>query len=256
MLVPSFRMMWRMVVPAGNGKVEISPKAYITRVLLTIVIYPDNIDPLKNGGLAVNPGPDTAYIAFEHDRRIAAGDLREVARVAKQILDRRKDAAILVFDGVTSGPVDIDFRGTVADVQARLPEAAGAVADAGPSAPRGPGRPKLGVVAREVTLLPRHWDWLAQQPGGASVALRQLVDAARRTGEDGDRVRRAKEAAYRFMSAMAVDNPHVEDAIRALFANDPARFEKLIAAWPADVRDHTHLLAERAFQREPQDRAS
>ena len=204
----------------------------------------------------MNPGPNIAYIAFEGDRRIAAGDLRDVARAAREILDRRKDAAILVFDGVTSGPIDIDFRGTVADVQARLPQAAGAVADAGPSAPRGPGRPKLGVVAREVTLLPRHWDWLAQQAGGASVALRKVVDAARRTGEDGDRIRRAQEAAYRFMSAMGGDKPHYEDAIRALFANDPARFEKLIAAWPADVRDHTHILAQRAFQRDPQDRAS
>jgi len=204
----------------------------------------------------MNPGPNIAYIAFEGDRRIAAGDLRDVARAAREILDRRKDAAILVFDGVTSGPIDIDFRGTVADVQARLPQAAGAVADAGPSAPRGPGRPKLGVVAREVTLLPRHWDWLAQQPGGASVALRKVVDAARRTGEDGDRIRRAQEAAYRFMSAMGGDKPHYEDAIRALFANDPTRFEKLIAAWPVDVRDHTHILAQRAFQRDPQDRAS
>jgi hypothetical protein len=204
----------------------------------------------------MNPGPNIAYIAFESDRRIAAGDLRDVARAAREILDRRKDAAILVFDGVTSGPIDIDFRGTVADVQARLPQAAGAVADAGPSTPRGPGRPKLGVVAREVTLLPRHWDWLAQQAGGASVALRKLVDAARRTGEDGDRIRRAQEAAYRFMSAMAGNKPHYEDAIRALFANDPACFEKLIAAWPADVRDHTHILAQRAFQRAPQDRAS
>jgi hypothetical protein len=204
----------------------------------------------------MNPGPDTAYIAFEGDRRVAAGGLRDVARAAKEILDRRNDAAILVFDGVTSGPIDIDFRGTVADVQARLPDIAATVADPVPSAPRGPGRPKLGVVAREVTLLPRHWDWLAQQPGGASVALRKLVDAARRTGEDGDRVRREQEAAYRFMSAMAGDKPHYEDAIRALFANDPARFKKLIAAWPADVRDHTHILAERAFQRDPQDRAS
>ena len=206
----------------------------------------------------MNPGPEVAYIAFEGDRRIAAGDLREVARAAKEVLARRKDAAILVFDGVTSGPIDIDFRGSVADVQARLPEIAGApvtVEDAAPSAPRGPGRPKLGVVAREVTLLPRHWDWLAQQPGGASVALRKLVEAARRSGEDGDRVRRAQEAAYRFMSAMAGDKPHYEDAIRALFANDPARFEKLIAAWPADVRVHALTLAERAFRRDPQHRA-
>jgi hypothetical protein len=206
----------------------------------------------------MNPGPDIAYIAFDGDRRIASGDLREVARAAKDLLDRRKDAAILVFDGVTSGPVDIDFRGTVADVQARLPDTANVPAtaeDAVLAAPRGPGRPKLGVVAREVTLLPRHWDWLAQQSGGASVALRRLVEDARRTGEDSHRIRRAQEAAYRFMSAMGGNKPHYEDAIRALYANDPARFEKLIAAWPADVRDHAWSLAERAFRRDPQARA-
>jgi uncharacterized protein len=206
----------------------------------------------------MNPGPNVAYIAFDGDRRIAGGDLREVVRTAKELLDRRKDAAILVFDGVTSGPVDIDFRGTVADVQARLPNRADVPAtaeDAVPSTPRGPGRPKLGVVAREVTLLPRHWDWLAQQSGGASVALRRLVEEARRTGEDSHRIRRAQEAAYRFMSAMAGNKPHYEDAIRALYANDPARFEKLIAAWPADVRDHALALAEPAFRRDPQARA-
>ena len=206
----------------------------------------------------MKPGPDAAYIAFDGDRRIAGGDLRAVARAAKEVLDRRKDAAILVFDGVTSGPVDIDFRGSVADVQARLPDTAHMPAtaeDASPSAPRGPGRPKLGVVAREITLLPRHWDWLAQQSGGASVALRRLVEEARRTGEDSHRIRRAQEAAYRFMSVMAGNKPHYEDAIRALYANDQARFEKLIAGWPADVRDHTLTLAERAFRREPQARA-
>jgi hypothetical protein len=206
----------------------------------------------------MNPGPEVAYIAFEGDRYIASGDLRDVARAAKEVLDRRKDATILVFDGLTSGPIDIDFRGTVADVQARLPGTADVPAtaeDAMPSAPRGPGRPKLGVVAREVTLLPRHWDWLSQQSGGASVVLRRLVEEARRTGEDSHRIRRAQEAAYRFMSVMAGNKPHYEDAIRALYANDPGRFEKLIAPWPADVRDHALTLAERAFRRDPQARA-
>ena len=124
-----------------------------------------------------------------------------------------------------------------------------------PAAPRGPGRPKLGVVAREITLLPRHWEWLAQQPGGASVAIRKLVEEARRTGEDKDRIRAGQEAAYRFMSAMAGNKPHYEEAIRALFAGDPVRFEELIAGWPADVRDHAARLAERAFRRDEPARA-
>jgi uncharacterized protein len=206
----------------------------------------------------MKPGLAATYIAFEGDRCIASGELRDVASTAKAALDRRKEASILVFDGKTSGPVDIDFRGSIGDVLARLPEAAGApvaIEDAAPPASRGPGRPKLGVVAREVTLLPRHWEWLAQQSGGASVALRKLVDEARRTGEDRDRVRQGQEAAYRFMSAMAGNKANYEDAIRALFAGETTRFENLIAEWPADVRRHAAKLAERAFDRDPPARA-
>jgi hypothetical protein len=206
----------------------------------------------------MNPGSDVAYIAFEGDRSIASGDLRDVARAAKQSLDRRKDVSIVVFDGSSSGPIEIDFRGSTDDVLARLPDvtsAPAAVEDATFPSPRGPGRPKLGVVAREVTLLPRHWEWLAQQPGGASVAIRKLVEEARRSGEGRDRIRQAQEAAYRFMSVMAGNKPHYEDAIRALFAGEAAGFEKWIAEWPADVRDHAARLAERAFVREPQARA-
>ena len=202
----------------------------------------------------MDPQRDATYIAFEDDRRIAAGSLGEVARAVKDVLNRGKEASILIFNSVTGGPVDIDFRGTVADVLARLPGIADAPAttsEAGAPAPRGPGRPKLGVVAREVTLLPRHWEWLAQQPGGASVALRRLVEDARRNGEERDRIRRAQDAAYSFMSAIAGNKPHYEDAIRALFADEAARFEELIASWPADVRDQTLTLAEGAFHREP-----
>ena len=206
----------------------------------------------------MNPASDIPCVAFAGDRCIATGSIREVARAAKQTLDRRKEASVLVFDGMTGGPIDLDFRGTVDDVLARLPDMAdapGTAEDTAAPAPRGPGRPKLGVVAREVTLLPRHWDWLAQQTGGASVAIRKLVEEARRSGEDKDRIRQGQEAAYRFMSAMAGNKPHYEDAIRALFAGDPVRFEKLIAEWPADVRDHAARLAERAFHRGPLARA-
>jgi uncharacterized protein len=195
----------------------------------------------------------TDYIAFEGERRIASGDLQAVARAAKQTLDQRKDAFVLIFDGSTSEPVDLDFRGGLEDVLARLP-APNDTAPVEPELPpnRGPGRPKLGVVAREVTLLPRHWEWLAQQAGGASVAIRKLVEEARRGGDDKDRIRRTQEAAYRFMSAMAGNKPHFEEATRALFAPDPVRFKALIAGWPADVRDHAAKLAERAFVRQPQ----
>jgi uncharacterized protein len=201
----------------------------------------------------MNPEPGAAYIAFDGDRHIASGDLRSVAGAAKATLDRRKEASILVFDA-TSSPIELDFRGSLADVLARLPEPADLplpAEDAAPSGPRGPGRPKLGVVAREVTLLPRHWQWLAQQSGGASVALRRLVDEARRSGDHRSGLREAQEATYRFMSVMAGNKPHYEEAIRALFAGEASRFEKWIAEWPSDIRKHTSRLAERAFHRDP-----
>lgn len=198
----------------------------------------------------MNPGSDITYVAFEGDHCIASGDLRAVVRAAKETRDRREDAAILVFDG-KSGPIDIDFRGSVDDVLARLPEIPGASVAAENAAipvPRGPGRPKLGVVAREVTLLPRHWEWLAQQSGGASVALRRLVDEARRANKDKDRIRHAQETAYRFIAAMGENKPHYEEVARALFAGDAERFEAWTASWPADVRDHARRLAAAAFE--------
>ncbi len=200
----------------------------------------------------MNPTSETAYIAFQGDRCVASGSLREVARVARQALDRHKDASVLVFDDA-SGPVEIDFRGTVDEVLARLPEGAGPEEAA---APRGPGRPKLGVVAREVTLLPRHWEWLSQQPGGASVALRRLVEEARRANQGKDRVRRAQETAYRFIAAMGENKPHYEEVARALFARDAERFAKWTEGWPADVRDHARRLAAPAFEEAGSPRAT
>jgi hypothetical protein len=177
--------------------------------------------------------------AFDGHRRIAAGPLPEVARVVRQALGTGAVGPVLIFDDATGGPVDIDIRAASASPGPANPPAA----QAGATEPRGRGRPKLGVTAREVTLLPRHWDWLATQPGGASVALRRLVEEARRTHADQDRSRQAQERTYRFMSAMAGDMPGFEEAARALFANDRPRLRKLIAAWPHDVREHVSMLA-------------
>ncbi len=174
--------------------------------------------------------------AFEGSRRIASGDLRQVVEKAKEVVDREGHAPVLLFDNNTSEPIEVDFRGTAAEVLERL----------GGSARR-PGRPRLGVVAREVTLLPRHWDWLNTQPGGASVALRKLVEEARRSHAGRDRVRRSQEAAYRFLSAMAGNEPGFEEAIRALFAGDRERFDGFADGWPADVRDHAKTLAAAAL---------
>jgi hypothetical protein len=195
--------------------------------------------------------------AFEGSRRIASGELAAVAVEVKEVLERGERAPVLIFDDETSQLVEVDFRGTAGDVLRRLGEAtspATTAASATPPAtttttdpPRGPGRPKLGVVAREVTLLPRHWDWLNGQPGGASVALRKLVEEARRANEGKDRIRRAQEVAYRFMSAMAGNEPGFEEATRALFAGDRSRFDEQTSAWPEDVRDHARKVATAAF---------
>src|SRR6186713_495905 len=172
--------------------------------------------------------------AFAGARRIASGPLSAVARAVREAADAGEQEAVLIFDDTTSRVVDVDLRGTPDDVAARYGAASSGSAHTKPTAtdagdgspyrdglaPRGRGRPRLGVVAREVTLLPRHWDWLATQPGGASAAVRRLVDSARQAGTDKDRVRAAKESAYRFMSAMAGDMPGFEEATRALFANN------------------------------------
>jgi hypothetical protein len=187
-------------------------------------------------------------IAFEGDRCIASGELSAAAAQIKQAVGERRDAQILAFDTKTSHPVEIDLRGSLADILARLGNNAATTMPPETVSPRGPGRPKLGVVAREVTLLPRHWDWLALQPGGASVAIRKLVEEARRDGSAKDRGRAAQESVYRFMSAMAGDKAHYEEALRALFVGDGLRFYALIADWPSDIRDHIAQLTANLFE--------
>jgi hypothetical protein len=177
------------------------------------------------------------YTAFEGTRMLATGGLPEVALRAKEALDQGTGAAVLIFDDRTSRLMELDLRGQPDEVLRRLEPP-----------PRRPGRPRLGVVAREVTLLPRHWEWLGQQPGGASVALRKLVEEARRTHSEADRSRMAQEACYRFMHTMAGDRPGFEDAVRALYAGDGARFERLVQVWPRDIGDHALRLARDALK--------
>ena len=201
---------------------------------------------------------EARWTAFSGTRRIQSGAPAEVARAAKAVVDGGEQA-VLVFDDA-SRVVDIDYRGSPENVIARLglvddvstpSNGNGKGEDSSPylesPAPRGRGRPRLGVVAREVTLLPRHWDWLATQPGGASAAVRRLVDSARQSSVDKDRIRTAKESAYRFISAMAGNEQGFEEATRALFAGDETRFAAMSDSWPRDVRDHARALARQAF---------
>lgn len=200
--------------------------------------------------------PDTPSIAFQGSSQVGAGALLAVADAAKLAFDRDPALTILIFDDSSGHQLEVDLRGTRADVARRIaeltpprslidPETAPPIESVEPH--RGPGRPRLGVVAREITLLPRHWEWLGRQPGGASVAIRKLVDDAKKSNESKDRARVAQEAAYRFMSAMAGNQPGFEEATRAFFANNSERFEQLTQYWPPDVREHALVLASRAF---------
>ena len=192
-------------------------------------------------------GRQTHCTAFKGARCIAAGELADVALKAKAAVD--KGEQVMIFDDATSESIEVDFRGSAEDVLKRLAQPGDNQAVT--EGPRGPGRPKLGVVAREITLLPRHWDWLSAQPGGASVALRKLVEEARRANGGKDRVRQSQEAAYRFMSVMAGNRPGFEEATRALFAGHRDRFDQLIAPWPKDVRHHASKLAADALDAQP-----
>lgn len=188
------------------------------------------------------------YIAFEGSRRIGTGPLADVALAVKKVVSRKGGhETVLVFDAATSEPVELDLRGSAAEVRRRVAQRDGGGPRVVTPARRAPGRPRLGVVAREVTLLPRHWDWLADQPGGASVTLRRLVEQARQESGPKDRRRKAQESAYRFMVALAGNLAGFEEATRALFAADRGRFERLTEAWPVDIRDHARALALAAF---------
>ena len=187
---------------------------------------------MTNASFPTETAAPLTVVAFANAARIAAGDLVAVAMAARRALEQDSEAALLVFNSETGRVIDLDLRGAESDIVARY---------ASPAPKR--GRPKLGVTAREVTLLPRHWEWLADQPGGASVTLRRLVEAARRLEAPAGRSRARVEAAYRFMVAMAGDRPGFEEASRALFAGDFVQLTERMSKWPADICDQTLKFA-------------
>ncbi|MDB6060179.1 MAG: uncharacterized protein JWM78_282 [Verrucomicrobiaceae bacterium] len=228
----------------------------MTSIIITRVILTDHILPGYNFSLlsmAVNSMTITSqptWIAFAGNKRIASGPARDVTTKVKTFVDTDNRQSILIFDATSSQPIELDLRGSLTTVLKRLaityPHTSAADSEEEAEiaeAPRTAGRPKLGVTAREVTLLPRHWDWLAAQTGGASVALRKLVEHALRASKEDDRIRQAREAAYKFMTAIAGNQPAFEDTTRALFAGDIDTFQTSLAKWPADIRKHALALA-------------
>ena len=187
--------------------------------------------------------------AFVGERAIASGSLEHVISTVKEDLDEYLLTQLLIFDDATGEQIDVEFRGTTDYVLKRVVERLSDLpsSEVNQQSIRRVGRPKLGVVSGEVTLLPRHWEWLKSQPGGASVTLRKIIDEARHVREKQNTMREAHEATYRFMTAMAGDFPHYEDALRALYTGDSARFYHLIRDWAPDIRDHIDKLSAKIF---------
>lgn len=189
------------------------------------------------------------YTVFVDRHIVAAGSLREVSVRVRQTLDERRLARLLIFDDRTGSQIDFDPRSEpeepVYESAAPVEQAANEDQEVKPAAKV--GRPKLGVVSGEVTLLPRHWEWLKSQPGGASVTLRKLVEEARRAGEEQTKKREAQEAAHRFMTAIAGDLDGYEEALRELYAGNREEFERCLAKWEPDVTRYASRLAAKAF---------
>ncbi len=180
--------------------------------------------------------------AFSDSKIIATGAVIKVAQRVKKYLEKNRNASVLIFDDITSNQIEIDFRGSCEAVVGRLNKSLAENESMGKSL--GPGRPKLGVISREVGLLPRHWDWLALQPSGASATLRKLVEEAKKKNQAQDKVRQAQDATYKFMQSMTGDLPHYEEALRAFYAKNKSLFETIIASWPKDIKAHINKLVE------------
>ncbi len=185
---------------------------------------------------------ERTFTAFAGQRKIGSGEIRETLRGAKVWVDAHgEDAPVLVFEDRTGDQIDFDLRGTLEDALERLATHPHFAAELGAKR-TGPGRPKLGVVSREVSLLPRHWEWLESQRGGISVALRALVDEARKRGQSRQLARKTREAVGKFMWTMAGNLPDFEEASRALYARDDRKLRSLTKRWPKDIADHVARL--------------
>lgn len=187
-----------------------------------------------------------SYSAFEGVNLLSQGSLEEVVLTVKRRLKSKSDASILVFSDLTGKQMDFDLRGTEKEVVQRLKVYL--VPDAEKSQ-AGPGRPKLGVVAREISLLPRHWEWLSTQSGGASAVLRRLVETEMKGSTQKERIKQTQESTYKFLSSIAGNLGHYEEVIRALYAKDFKEFKDSMSGWPIDIKQHAISLSESVFEK-------
>ena len=193
----------------------------------------------------MNKRSDRPSTAFVEDALLAEGPLSAVALAVKAHLSESPDASVVIFDDDTGHVIDLNLQGSDSQIIGRLDQVAdGATTD---KKPAGRGRPNLGVIAREVTLLPRHWEWLAQQRGGASATLRRLIDAARKHDAPGEETSSARETTYRAMRVLAGNREGFEEAARALFAGDAESFDARLGSWPSPIGQYLRRIAKPAF---------
>ena len=186
-----------------------------------------------------------SYTAFEDHQRIAQGSLELIALSVKKRLKVNREARVLIFSDSTGKQVDFDFSGSEKDVLERLK----IYSQSSSKARSGAGRPKLGVVAREISLLPQHWEWLTNQDGGASATIRKLIDDKTKfDSSEKETIKKSQEVTYKFLSAIAGDLPHFEEAIRYLYRKDKKKFIDFIANWPSDIVQHALTLSENVFK--------
>jgi hypothetical protein len=196
--------------------------------------------------------PTPLYTAFENHQRIAQGTLIEIATAIKKRLGKASHGDAILFSDATGKVMEINFQGNLKTVLQRL-----AVFQTDTKNPEtknvetqpGPGRPKLGVVSREISLLPNQWEWLASQPGGASPVLRRLVDEARRKANTEPTPAQLQEKAYRFLSVIAGDLPLYEEALRALYQSDQKKFITAMKSWPEAISSYALALTGTLFSK-------
>lgn len=186
------------------------------------------------------------YAVFLGHSLIKKGSIEEVVTAAKSAIDSEVSERIAIFEDSTGRVIDIDYRGTVDDVLDRLKDHPLLSDKSEPEVPKrkGPGRPKLGVISKEISLLPRHWQWLGEQKGGASATIRRLVEEAQKLNPERTLATRAQEAAHRFMWDIAGDFKGFEEASRAFYKADFRAFYECISTWPNDVREHARRFVE------------
>lgn len=215
---------------------------YFTRVVLTSVYYPGIIICVER-----EEAMEDSYTAFEGPKRLAQGALNDVVVKVKRRLTKGGSAQdVLIFSDATGKTMDFNLQGDEDEVLKRLQPFL--TTEDTESKTTGPGRPKLGVISREVSLLPRHWEWLANQPSGASATLRKLVDDARfKSANATVSVKQLQERVYKVMSVLAGDLLGYEETLRALYRKDKKGFHSGLSVWPKDVRAHLEELAKPIF---------